>query len=50
MYEIKKTLNLDFFILGHSLDLSDGDYINDIFSLNDEIDRNVRVIVYYYDD
>lgn len=50
MYEIKKTLNLDFFIWGHSLDLSDRDYINDIFSLNDEIDRNVRVIVYYYDD
>ncbi|MEG2922120.1 MAG: hypothetical protein RR856_13905, partial [Acinetobacter sp.] len=33
----------------HSLDLSDQDYIQDIFSLNDDIDRNVRVIIYYFD-
>ncbi len=50
MYEIKKTLNLDLFIWGHSLDLSDREYIEDIFSLNDDFDRNVRVVVYYFDD
>ena len=31
------------------LDVSDKDYIIDIFSLNDDIDRNVRVTVYYFD-
>lgn len=36
-------------IWGHSLDISDKDYIIDLFSLNDDIDRNVRVIVYYFD-
>ena len=42
-------LNLNFYIWGHSLDVSDKYYILDLFSLNDEIDRNVRVIVYYFD-
>jgi len=42
-------LNLNFYIWGHSLDLSDHDYIQDIFSLNDGMDRNVRVTVYYFD-
>ena len=36
-------------IWGHSLDISDKDYIIDLFSLNDDIDRNVRVTVYYFD-
>ena len=35
-------------IWGHSLDISDKDYIIDLFSLNDDIDRNVRVTVYYF--
>ncbi len=43
------TLDLNFIIWGHSLDVSDKDYINDLFSLNDDIDRNVRVTVYYFD-
>ena len=45
----KFSLNLNFYIWGHSLDISDKDYIIDLFSLNDDIDRNVRVIVYYFD-
>ncbi|WP_434278436.1 AbiH family protein [Acinetobacter sp. CE-15] len=40
--------NLNFHIWGHSLDVSDKDYIIDLFSLNDEVDRKVRVIVYYF--
>ena len=43
------TLDLNFIIWGHSLDVSDKDYILDLFNLNDDIDRNVRVIVYYFD-
>lgn len=43
-------LNLDITIWGHSLDVSDKDYILDLFSLNDVIDRNVRVTVYYFDN
>ncbi|QDK96521.1 hypothetical protein FM020_00765 [Acinetobacter tandoii] len=45
----KERLDLNFYIWGHSLDVSDKDYIIDLFSLNDEIDRNVRVTVYYFD-
>jgi hypothetical protein len=41
-------LNLNISIWGHSLDVSDKDYILDLFSLNDDMDRNVRVIVYYF--
>lgn len=53
--EITKTekemmLHLNISIWGHSLDLSDRDYIKDIFSLNDDFDRNVRVVVYYFDN
>lgn len=43
-------LNFNITIWGHSLDLSDREYIEDIFSLNDDVDRNVRVVVYYFDD
>ncbi|OAL77918.1 hypothetical protein AY606_10220 [Acinetobacter sp. SFB] len=45
----EEKLNLNFYIWGHSLDVSDKDYIIDLFSLNDDIDRNVRVTVYYFD-
>ena len=41
-------LNLEITIWGHSLDISDKDYILDLFGLNDDIDRNVRVTVYYF--
>ena len=43
------SLDLNFMIWGHSLDASDKDYIIDLFYLNDDIDRNVRVTVYYFD-
>jgi len=46
--EQSQKLDLNFLIWGHSLDVSDQDYIKDLFSLNDEIDRNVRVTVYYF--
>ena len=42
-------LNLDITIWGHSLDVSDKDYITDLFSLNDGVDRIVRVTVFYFD-
>lgn len=42
-------LDLSFYIWGHSLDISDKDYILDLFNLNDDMDRNVRVLVYYFD-
>ncbi len=42
-------LNLNFYIWGHSLDISDQDYIKDLFSLNDDMDRTVRITVYYFD-
>ena len=48
IFELSR-LNLNIFIWGHSLDLSDKDYINDLFCLNDDIDRNVIVTVYYFD-
>lgn len=47
--EMEGLLNLKITIWGHSLDYSDKDYILDLFSLNDDIDRNVRVTVYYFD-
>lgn len=48
--EKNRKLDINISIWGHSLDLSDQEYIKDIFSLNDDFDRNIRVIVYYYDD
>lgn len=49
LIETESKLNLNISIWGHSLDISDKDYIIDLFSLNDDIDRNVRVTVYYFD-
>ena len=49
LFGIGEKLNLRIAIWGHSLDVSDKDYILDLFSLNDDIDRNVRVTVYYFD-
>lgn len=47
--EVESKLNINISIWGHSLDYSDRDYIIDLFSLNDDMDRNVRVTVYYFD-
>jgi len=44
-----KSKNTNFLIWGHSLDISDEVYINEIFSFNETIDNNVRVIVFHYD-
>lgn len=43
-----QSLDLNISIWGHSLDVSDKDYIIDVFSLNDDMDRNVRVTVYHF--
>lgn len=48
IFGISEKLNLNFYIWGHSLDVSDKDYILDLFSLNDDMDRSVRVTVYYF--
>ncbi|WP_089605870.1 AbiH family protein [Acinetobacter piscicola] len=45
--ELNPEMNIS--IWGHSLDVSDKDYIKDLFSLNDDIDRNVRVVIYFFD-
>ncbi len=45
--EIDNTVNLIFW--GHSLDISDRSYIEEIFTLNDEKDLKVRVSIYFYD-
>jgi hypothetical protein len=45
--EIDNTVNLTFW--GHSLDVSDRNYIEEVFSLNDEKDLRARVLIYYYD-
>lgn len=47
--EVQSKLNFKISIWGHSLDVSDQDYILDLFSLNDDMDRNVQVTVYYFD-
>lgn len=44
--EIDNTVNLTFW--GHSLDISDRNYIEEVFSLNDEKDLRARVLIYFY--
>lgn len=46
----EKSLNLNFYIWGHSLDESDGSYIKELFSFNEPYDQEVRIIVYYFND
>ena len=43
-------MQTNIFIWGHSLDVSDEIYIQEIFSLNDERDCNVRLVVYFFND
>lgn len=49
--EMYKKINEEknIYIWGHSLDVSDQDYISEVFSLNSEYDQNVRVIIYFFD-
>ncbi|MGE8573275.1 MAG: AbiH family protein [Acinetobacter amyesii] len=49
LMDVDSKLNLNVQVWGHSLDVSDKDYIIDLFSLNDDMDRNVRVIIFYFD-
>lgn len=41
-------INLNFYIWGHSLDVSDESYIKEIFSFNEHMDNNVHVTVYHF--
>ncbi|MFI7816769.1 AbiH family protein, partial [Acinetobacter baumannii] len=41
---------INIFIWGHSLDISDEIYINEVFSLNDGKYFNTNVIIYYFDN
>ncbi|MDO7398125.1 AbiH family protein [Acinetobacter baumannii] len=41
---------INIFIWGHSLDISDEIYINEVFSLNDGNYFNTNVIIYYFDN
>ena len=43
-----KKLNIQIFIWGHSLDVSDKSYIAEIFSFNYDYDQQVRVIIFYF--
>ncbi|WOE34159.1 AbiH family protein [Acinetobacter baumannii] len=40
--------DLNIFIWGHSLDISDDVYINEIFSFNEPSDNNVRVTIFHF--
>ncbi|MDC5338508.1 hypothetical protein OHW59_17830, partial [Acinetobacter baumannii] len=40
--------DLNIFIWGHSLDISDEVYINEIFSFNEPSDNNVRVTIFHF--
>ncbi|WP_163120154.1 AbiH family protein [Acinetobacter pittii] len=45
-----KNFKLNISIWGHSLDVSDEVYINEIFSLNEDRYDNVQVTIYYFDE
>ncbi|MEJ2899505.1 AbiH family protein [Acinetobacter sp. NS-4] len=47
--ETAKKYRTNIYIWGHSLDISDDTYIKEIFSLNDQLDCNVRVVIFYFD-
>lgn len=40
----------NFYIWGHSLDISDQEYIKDLFSFNLEKDQNVKIIIFHFDE
>lgn len=42
--------NINFYFWGHSLDVSDREYIEEIFSFNSTKDSKVRVTLYYFDN
>lgn len=44
------SLDLNFYVWGHSLDYSDSIYIKELFLFNIPYDQNVRIIVYYFNE
>ena len=46
----ENSLNLNFYIWGHSLDISDEIYIKEVFSFNEPYDCLVRVIIYFFNE
>ncbi|MTD10147.1 hypothetical protein GIX10_01575 [Acinetobacter sp. YIM 103518] len=44
------SLDLNFYIWGHSLDESDRGYIEELFSFNEPYDQQVRIVVYHFND
>ena len=40
----------DIRVWGHSLDVSDQEYIKEMFSFNEEVDQHVRVKIFYFND
>jgi len=46
----EQSLNLNFYIWGHSLDESDSSYIMELFSFNEPHDQKVRITIYYFND
>ena len=44
----KDRFEANIFIWGHSLDISDENYMNEIFSYNHKYDEHVRVTIYYF--
>lgn len=42
--------NINFYFWGHSLDVSDREYIEEIFGFNNTKDSRVRVTIYYFDN
>lgn len=44
----EESLNLNFYIWGHSLDESDSSYIKELFSFNEPYDQQIRIAVYYF--
>lgn len=46
----ENSLNINFYIWGHSLDISDEIYIKEVFSFNEPYDCLVRVIIYFFNE
>ncbi|WP_291373970.1 AbiH family protein [Acinetobacter sp. UBA6720] len=46
--EDKSINGINIYIWGHSLDISDESYINEIFSFNGEYDEQLRVTIYFF--
>lgn len=45
----ERSLDINFYIWGHSLDYSDNAYVKELFSFNEPYDQGVKIVVYYYE-